>query len=74
MPHTTIRKVRLEGGTGGYRTTGQRAYHKYWALGLLFCDGVDGDEDANTVTYYYTRYRSLAEAEDSGRFVGRVRA
>jgi len=52
--HTTIRKVRVEGGTGGYRRMNETQWERLPMRGVRF-DGVDGDEDANTVTYYYTK-------------------
>lgn len=52
--HTTIRKVRVEGGTGGYRRINDAAWARLPEHAVRF-DGVDGDEEANTVTYYYTK-------------------
>jgi len=52
--HTTIRKVRVEGGTGGYRRMNDAAWQRLPMNAVRF-DGVDGDEETNTVTYYYTK-------------------
>lgn len=56
--HRTIRKARIDTGTGGYRPLTDEAMDKARARGFVFrTDGVDGDEERNTVTYYYTRER-----------------
>lgn len=66
--HKTIRKARLHGGSGGYRNITDEGMTKARARGFLFLtDGVDGDEKANTVTYYYTRC-TPAEAEEMDRW------
>jgi len=52
--HTTIRKVRVENGTGGYRRVNDAQWERLPMHAVRF-DGVDGDEESNTVTYYYTK-------------------
>ena len=54
MPiHKTIRMVEREDGS--YRTGSASAIGRRLDAGTLRLAGVDGDEEANTVTYWYDR-------------------
>ena len=49
--HTSIRLVR--DSFGEYQPVSHRASNRLLAQGVTRLEGVDGDEEANTVTYYY---------------------
>ena len=51
MSHTTVRMVERKDGSG-YRRVGEAEYQRRAAT--LRAEGVDGDEETNTVTYWYT--------------------
>jgi hypothetical protein len=53
-PHTTIRMVERADGEG-YRQVSEAELRRIQAASGVRLEGVDGDEDANSVTYWYTR-------------------
>lgn len=50
----TIRKVQRV-GSGEYRNAGTSEVRAMLDRGTIRFEGVDGDEEADTVTYWYTR-------------------
>lgn len=56
MPHDTIRMVERADGSS-YRRCSTSEVQRLTDAGTIEFEGVDGDEYANTVTYWYRRSR-----------------
>lgn len=52
--HRSIYKVQKANGTG-YRTVTENEKNRMFRAGTIRLEGVDGDEEENTVTHFYTR-------------------